>query len=80
MLDFILVLKGTLLLEYNETDPDTMEEKTKLLLPHTGYIHPVKTPENQNVKSLKFGPCEDKVVCVVIDRLKFRKIVFSVSV
>jgi hypothetical protein len=56
ILDFILVIKGSLLLEYNETDPETLEERIKLLSQHTGYIHPIRTPENQNAKCLKISP------------------------
>ena len=80
MLDFMLIISGSVLLEYNETDPETMEERIKLLHPHTGYIHPIRSPENQNVRCLKFAPGEEFVTCMVIDRLKFRKIVLSVSV
>ena len=80
MLDFMLIISGSFLLEYNETDPETLEERFKLLSPHTGYIHPIRTPENQNARCLKFGPGEEFVTCMVIDRLKFRKILFSVSV
>lgn len=80
MLDFMLIISGSALLEYNETDPETLEERFKLLSPHTGYIHPIRTPENQNSRCLKYGPGEEFVTCMIIDRLKFRKIVFSVSV
>jgi len=65
-------------LEFNETDPDTLEERTKILQPHFGYIHPIKTPENQNARCLKLAPYEDSCICLIIDRMKFRKIIYSV--
>jgi hypothetical protein len=79
MLDFIMVIKGTLLLEFNETDAETNQERVQVLQPQTGYIHPIKTPRNQNAKSLRMAPFEETVICMIIERVKFRKILFSVN-
>ena len=50
-----------------------------MLQPQTGYIHPIKTPQNQNAKSLRMAPFEESVICMIVERVKFRKIVFSVK-
>jgi hypothetical protein len=78
-LDFLLVIKGSLLLEYNETDQETGQERFKILTQHKGYIHPIRNPDNQYIKCVRMGPEEEMVVCLCIERLKFRKILFSVS-
>ena len=77
-MDMIVVIKGALKVEYNETEANGVDIKVRTLEGQGG-IFPVKNTDNQYMKSIQVIG-EDMAVLMVIERLKFRQIVFSVRV
>ncbi len=73
----MVIIKGTLKVDYNETEANGVDIKERMLQAQGG-IFPVKNPDNQYMKSVKVIG-QEIVILMVIERLKFRQIVFSVS-
>ena len=69
-LDFMVVIRGNLKVEYNETEANSTEIKVRML-GEQGGIFPVKNTDNQYMKSVEVVG-EDIVVLMTIERLKFR--------
>lgn len=76
--DFIVIIRGSLILEYDLNDPICPDvQKTKILKPQ-GYIYPAKSHEYEYLREIKvYGdePCE----LMVISKVNFKKIIGSVS-
>jgi CRP-like cAMP-binding protein len=76
-LDLMVVVRGSLKVEYNETEANGTDIKVRYLAEQGG-IFPIKNTDNQYMKSIEVVG-EDIVVMMSIERLKFRQIVLSVS-
>ena len=77
-LDLMVVIKGSLRVEYNETEANGTEMKVRIL-GEQGGIFPIKSTDNQYMKSVEVVG-EELAVLMTIERLKFRQIVHSVSI
>jgi CRP-like cAMP-binding protein len=75
-LDLMVVVRGNLKVEYNETEANGTDIKVRYL-GEQGGIFPIKNTDNQYMKSIEVVG-EDIVVMMSIERLKFRQIVLSV--
>lgn len=73
----MVVIRGALRVEYNETEANGTDIKVRVL-GEQGGIYPVKNSDNQYMKSIEVVD-EEIVVLMSIERLKFRQIVYSVS-
>lgn len=73
----MVVIRGALRVEYNETEANGTDIKVRVL-GEQGGIYPVKNSDNQYMKSIEVVG-EEIVVLMSIERLKFRQIVYSVS-
>jgi CRP-like cAMP-binding protein len=76
-LDLMVVIRGNLKVEYNETEANGTDIKVRYLSEQGG-IFPIKNTDNQYMKSIEVVG-EDIVVMMSIERLKFRQIVLSVN-
>jgi hypothetical protein len=51
-LDLMVLIRGSMTVVYNETDPLTEDERVKRIEPQ-GYIYPIKSHDNQYMKCIK---------------------------
>ena len=78
-LDFMVVVTGSLSLEYDCTVGGVDAESGTKILEAQGYIYPVRNAESEHLRVVRVAEGCEECILMVIQRLQFRTIISTVG-